>query len=96
LDRFQDYGIPRADDLPNLQTEIMQVLSPTNPLGIKSAGEGPTTAAPAAVINAIVDALQEFKVRHITLPATPLSVWHAIQEAKAHSSIHPVAAVSAK
>jgi aerobic carbon-monoxide dehydrogenase large subunit len=93
---FQDYGIPRADDLPNLQTEIMQVLSPTNPLGIKSAGEGPTTAAPAAVINAIVDALQEFKVRHITLPATPLSVWHAIQEAKAHSSIHPVAAVSAK
>ena len=82
---FQDYGMPRADDLPSLQTEIMEVLSPTNPLGIKSAGEGPTTAAPAAVINAIVDALQQFKVRDITLPATPLSVWRAIHEMKACS-----------
>jgi carbon-monoxide dehydrogenase large subunit len=61
----------------------MQVLSPTNPLGIKSAGEGPTTAAPAAVINAIVDALQPFHVRDIELPATPLAVWQAIQAAKA-------------
>jgi len=80
---FQDYGMPRAEDLPSLQTEIMQVLSPTNPLGIKSAGEGPTTAAPAAVINAIVDALQPFHVRDIELPATPLAVWQAIQAAKA-------------
>jgi aerobic carbon-monoxide dehydrogenase large subunit len=80
---FQDYGIPRADDLPNLRTEIMEVLSPTNPFGIKSAGEGPTTAAPAAVINAIVDALQTFNVRNIELPATPLAVWQTIQDAKA-------------
>jgi aerobic carbon-monoxide dehydrogenase large subunit len=80
---FQDYGIPRADDLPNLRTEIMEVLSPTNPLGIKSAGEGPTTAALGAVINAIVDALQTFNVRNIELPATPLAVWQAIQDAKA-------------
>ena len=80
---FQDYGLPHADDLPTLRTEIMEVLSPTNPLGIKSAGEGPTTAAPAAVINAIVDALQPFKVHDIPLPATPLSVWQAIQDAKA-------------
>jgi carbon-monoxide dehydrogenase large subunit len=80
---FQDYGMPRADDLPTLRTQIMEVLSPTNPLGIKSAGEGPTTAAPAAVINAIVDALMPFKVRDIELPATPLAVWRAIQESKA-------------
>jgi aerobic carbon-monoxide dehydrogenase large subunit len=80
---FQDYGMLRADDLPNLRTEIMEVLSPTNPLGIKSAGEGPTTAAPAAVINAIVDALQPFHVRDIELPATPLAVWRAIQDARA-------------
>jgi len=82
---FQDYGMPRADDLPNLRTEIMEILSPTNPLGIKSAGEGPTTAAPAAVINAIVDALQTFNVRDIELPAIPLAVWQAIQHAKAQS-----------
>ena len=80
---FQDYGMPRADDLPNLRTEIMEVLSPTNPFGIKSAGEGPTTAAPAAVINAIVDALQTFNVRHIELPATPLAVLQTIQDSKA-------------
>jgi carbon-monoxide dehydrogenase large subunit len=80
---FQDYGMPRADDLPDLRTEILEVLSPTNPLGIKSAGEGPTTAAPAAVINAIVDALTPFDVRDVELPATPLAVWRAIQEARA-------------
>jgi carbon-monoxide dehydrogenase large subunit len=84
---FQDYGMLRADDLPNLRTEIMEVLSPTNPLGIKSAGEGPTTAAPAAVINAIVDALQPFHVRDIELPATPLAVWRAIQDARAQRAM---------
>ena len=79
---FMDYGMPRADDLPALRTEIMEVLSPTNPFGIKSAGEGPTTAAPAAVLNAIVDALADFGVRDIPLPASPLAVWQAIQDAR--------------
>jgi carbon-monoxide dehydrogenase large subunit len=79
---FMDYGMPRADNLPALRTEIMEILSPTNPLGIKSAGEGPTTSAPAAVVNAIVDALAEFGVRDIPLPATPLAVWQAIEDAK--------------
>jgi carbon-monoxide dehydrogenase large subunit len=60
----------------------VEVLSPTNPLGIKAAGEGATTPAPAAVINAIVDALKDYGVRDITMPATPQNIWRAIQEAK--------------
>lgn len=80
---FMDYAMPRADDLPPLKTEIMEILSPTNPLGIKSAGEGATTPAPAAVVNAIVHALGPHAVRDIAMPATPLAVWQAIQDSQA-------------
>jgi carbon-monoxide dehydrogenase large subunit len=80
---FMEYGMPHADDLPSIDTEIIEVLSPTNPLGIKSAGEGPTTAAPAAVINAIVDALTPLGVTDMKLPAMPNTVWNAIEAAKA-------------
>ncbi len=79
---LMDYGMPRADVLPSFQTEIAEVLSPTNPLGIKAGGEGGTTAAPAVIVSAIVDALRGCGVRHITMPATPFTVWKAIQEAK--------------
>jgi aerobic carbon-monoxide dehydrogenase large subunit len=79
---FMDYGMPHADDLPSIDTEILEILSPTNPLGIKSAGEGPTTSAPAAVINAIVDALAPLGVTDIPLPAMPNTVWRAIEKAK--------------
>ncbi len=78
---LMDYAIPRADTLPAFDAEIVEVLSPTNPLGIKAAGEGATTPAPAAVINAIVDALAGFGVRDIALPATPQNVWRTIQAA---------------
>jgi aerobic carbon-monoxide dehydrogenase large subunit len=80
---FMEYGMPHADDLPLIDTEIIEILSPTNPLGIKSAGEGPTTAAPAAVINAIVDALAPLGVTDLSLPALPITVWRAIEQAKA-------------
>jgi carbon-monoxide dehydrogenase large subunit len=80
---FMDYGMPHAADLPLIDTEILEILSPTNPLGIKSAGEGPTTSAPAAVINAIVDALSPLGVSDIPLPAMPNTVWRAIEAAKA-------------
>jgi aerobic carbon-monoxide dehydrogenase large subunit len=78
---FMDYAMPRSDDLPSIRSEITEVLSPTNPLGIKSAGEGATTPAPAAVINAIVDALGELGIRDLKMPATPLVVWKAIHDA---------------
>ncbi|MGD0024164.1 MAG: xanthine dehydrogenase family protein molybdopterin-binding subunit [Xanthobacteraceae bacterium] len=77
-----DYGVPRADTLPSFVTEIAEVLSPTNPLGIKAGGEGGTTAAPAVVVSAILDALRELGVRDLQMPATPYAVWTAIQEAR--------------
>ena len=78
---LMDYTLPRSDALPSFETEIVEVLSPTNPFGIKAGGEGGTTPAPAAVINAIVDALRGRGIRHIEMPATPHKVWRAIQEA---------------
>lgn len=76
---FMDYAMPRADTLPSIATALSEVPSPTNRLGVRSGGEGGTTPALAAVINAIVDALSEFGVRHIEMPATPERVWRAIQ-----------------
>jgi carbon-monoxide dehydrogenase large subunit len=81
---LMDYGMPRADTLPSFKTEIAEVLSPTNPLGIKAGGEGGTTAAPAVMVSAILDALRGLGVRDIHMPATPYTVWKAIQDAKAH------------
>jgi carbon-monoxide dehydrogenase large subunit len=78
---LMDYALPRADEVPFFETALNEVLSPTNPLGIKSGGEGPTTPALAVVINAIVDALAEYGVRDIRMPATPYRVWQAIQDA---------------
>jgi carbon-monoxide dehydrogenase large subunit len=76
---FMDYALPRADDFPPLATELSEVPSPTNRLGVRSGGEGGTTPALGAVINAIVDALSQFGVRHIEMPATPERVWRAIE-----------------
>jgi carbon-monoxide dehydrogenase large subunit len=83
---LMDYGMPRSDNMPSMRTEIAEVLSPTNPLGIKAGGEGGTTGAPAAVVSAIVDALRVYGIRNITMPATPFNIWKAIQEAKAQTS----------
>ncbi len=85
---LMDYGMPRADGLPSFKTEIAEVLSPTNPLGIKAGGEGGTTAAPAAVTSAILDALRGAGVREIAMPATPYAIWSAIQKAKERDKAH--------
>jgi carbon-monoxide dehydrogenase large subunit len=84
---LMDYGMPRADTVPPFKTEIAEVLSPTNPLGIKAGGEGGTTAAPAVVVSAIVDALRDYGVRNIKMPATPYAIWKAIQDAKVQANI---------
>jgi carbon-monoxide dehydrogenase large subunit len=84
-----DYGMPRADLLPSFATEIVEVLSPTNPLGIKAGGEGGTTPAPAVVINAIVDALRRYGIRDITMPATPFTIWQAIATANSRGIPNP-------
>jgi carbon-monoxide dehydrogenase large subunit len=79
---FMDYAMPRADVFPEMKTALSEVPSPTNPLGVRSGGEGGTTPALGAVINAIVDALSSLGVRHIEMPATPERVWRAIREAR--------------
>jgi aerobic carbon-monoxide dehydrogenase large subunit len=84
---FMDYAMPRADDFPAFATALSEVPSPTNRLGVRSGGEGATTPALAVVINAIVDALAEFGVSHIEMPATPERVWRAIQTARSRSGM---------
>jgi aerobic carbon-monoxide dehydrogenase large subunit len=76
---FMDYAMPRADNLPALDCGFHSVPCTTNPLGVKGAGEAGAVGAPAAVINAIVDALnQRKKVRHVDMPATPEKIWRAL------------------
>ncbi len=79
---FLDYAIPRAGDLPMISVTSRDVPSPTNPLGVKGAGERGTVGAPGAVIHAILDALRSLGVQHIDMPATPERVWPAIQAAR--------------
>ena len=77
-----DYAIPRAGDLPAISVTSRDVPSPTNPLGVKGAGEGGTVAAPAAVVHAVLDALAPLGVADIDMPATPARVWQAIRDAR--------------
>jgi carbon-monoxide dehydrogenase large subunit len=76
------YGIPSAAELPAFELDRTETPSPTNPLGVKGAGETGTIAATPAVINAVLDALAPYGVTDIDMPATPERVWRAIQEAK--------------
>ncbi|MBM3548076.1 MAG: xanthine dehydrogenase family protein molybdopterin-binding subunit [Alphaproteobacteria bacterium] len=76
---LMDYCLPRAGDVPNLAFDMNPVNCKTNPLGMKGCGEAGAIGAPPTIINALVDALQPFGVRHIDMPATPEKVWSAIQ-----------------
>jgi len=75
---MMDYAMPRARMLPSFDTELSETLAPGNPLGVRGGGEGGTTPALGVVVNAVVDALAEFGVTHIEMPATPERVWRAI------------------
>jgi carbon-monoxide dehydrogenase large subunit len=79
---FQDYGMPRADDMCSFETEENPVPTKTNPLGVKGAGEAGNVGALAAIMNAVVDALAPLGITHIDMPATPERVWRAIGEAR--------------
>jgi carbon-monoxide dehydrogenase large subunit len=76
-----DYALPVAARLPEMITDTIETPSPMNPLGIKGVGELPTVAAPAAVANAVLDALSSFGVRHIDTPLTSEKIWHAMHAA---------------
>jgi carbon-monoxide dehydrogenase large subunit len=79
---LMEYALPRADMLPSFTTEISEVPSTSHPLGLRGGGEGGTTPALGAVVNAICDALADLGVEHLEMPATPERVWRAIQAAQ--------------
>ncbi|HEU5471348.1 MAG TPA: xanthine dehydrogenase family protein molybdopterin-binding subunit [Actinophytocola sp.] len=76
-----EYGMPAANDLPPFELHTSQTPTPLNALGAKGIGESGTIGSIAAMANAVVDALSEFGVRHLDLPATPQRVWAAIRQA---------------
>ncbi|MBT5111097.1 MAG: xanthine dehydrogenase family protein molybdopterin-binding subunit, partial [Rhodospirillaceae bacterium] len=78
---FMDYVMPRADQFPSFAVGHNEVPTPTNLMGAKGGGEGGTTPAPAAVVNAIVDALSDYDVTHLQMPVTPEKIWRAIHRA---------------
>jgi carbon-monoxide dehydrogenase large subunit len=77
---FMDYAMPHAENFPTFKVETTMTKCPSNPLGIKGCGEAGAIAAPAAVINAITDAIGS---ENVTMPATPQTVWSAIRKAQA-------------
>ena len=79
---FMDYAIPRALNTPAFKTVITEVPASSHPHGIRPGGEGGTTPALAAVVNAVVDALSDLGVEHVEMPTTPETVWRAIQRAR--------------
>jgi len=79
---YMDYAMPRADDAPLFVHEFHSVPATTNPLGAKGCGEAGCAGALPSVMNALVDALTEFGIHHIDMPATPERVWRAIRDAR--------------
>jgi carbon-monoxide dehydrogenase large subunit len=81
---FMDYTMPRADDAPNLEIELVEDMPcTTNPLGVKGAGEAGAIGAPPAIMNALLDALKPYGVAHLDMPATAERVWRAMRDAQA-------------
>ena len=77
-----DYSLPRAENLPDIETWLDDTPTRTNALGVKGAGEAGTVAAPCAAISAVLDALAPLGVTDIDMPATSVRVWSAIQQAR--------------
>ena len=81
---FLDYAMPHAQMIPNMEVKSSPVPTQYNPLGAKGAGEAGTVGAMPVVMNAIIDALAPLGVVDVEMPATPLNVWRAIEQAKKH------------
>jgi aerobic carbon-monoxide dehydrogenase large subunit len=83
---YMDYTMPRAGDVPNIASETDSTVCLHNPIGVKGCGECGTIAAPAAVMNAVLDALAPYGILHIDMPATPFRLWQAIASASAKTT----------
>jgi carbon-monoxide dehydrogenase large subunit len=80
---FMDYCMPRADNMPSFDFSTVEVPCKNNAMGVKGCGEAGSVGSPAAVINAIIDALAGLGVRQVDMPATPLRLWELMQVRKA-------------
>ena len=76
---LMEYALPKADFLPMIETDRTVTPSPSNPLGVKGAGEAGTIGAAPTVVNAVIDALAPFGIKHLDMPLTPEKVWRAMQ-----------------
>jgi aerobic carbon-monoxide dehydrogenase large subunit len=76
---FMDYLIPTSMEVPNFELGETVTPSPHHPIGAKGVGESPTVGSPPAIVNAVVDALQPYGVKHVDMPCTPGRVWEAMQ-----------------
>jgi carbon-monoxide dehydrogenase large subunit len=76
---LMDYAVPHADDLPSFVTDQTVTPTPFNPMGAKGIGEAATIGSTPAIVNAVVDALRSFGVRHLDMPLRPERIWRALQ-----------------
>ena len=83
---FMDYCMPRADNMPRMTVSTYSTPSAHTPMGVKGCGEVGTIGSPAAVTNAVVDALSHYGVSHIDMPTTPNRIWSVISERSATSA----------
>jgi carbon-monoxide dehydrogenase large subunit len=80
---FMDYAMPRAEDIPMMAIGDHPVPAKSNPLGTKGCGEAGCAGSLSTIVNAVLDALAEFGIKHIDMPLTPERIWRAIQDARA-------------
>ena len=80
---LMDYAVPFATSLPPIESYLLCTPSPVNPLGVKGMGESGTIGVPPALVNAVMDALSPYGVRHLDMPLTPEKIWTAIQDSRA-------------
>ncbi len=90
-----DYALPRAADMPEFRLELAELPCTTNPVGVKGVGESGAIGAPVCVMNAVHDALREFGVEELDMPATPARVCAAIRAA-ASGSRDPTSSVGGR
>ena len=80
---LMDYAVPFATTMPRIESYSVVTPSTLNPLGVKGMGESGTIGVTPALVNAVMDALSGYGIRHLDMPATPERVWRAIQQARA-------------
>jgi carbon-monoxide dehydrogenase large subunit len=83
---FMDYAMPRAEDIPSMEIGDHPSPAKTNPLGTKGCGEAGCAGSLVVVVNAVIDALSEYGIKHINMPLTPEKIWRAIEDAKAKAA----------